>query len=479
MRDCTPLPASVLDTLPSVDTDLVDRLLEEKLRALGRKIVVLDDDPTGVQTVHDVYVYTDWEKETLLKAFRESGPMFFILTNSRGMTAAESRRQHQRIAENIAAASAETGQDYIVISRSDSTLRGHYPMETEVLRETLEELGGKHFDGEILYPFFREGGRFTLDDIHYVREGEVLTPAGQTEFARDKSFGYASSDLRDWCEEKTHGKYPAEAVTSIALEDLRSMRIERISEQLMAVQDFNKVIVNSADYVDVKVFIIALLAAIEAGKEFIFRSAAAVTKILGGVPDQPLLRREDLISPDSPAGGLVVVGSHVNKTSRQLACLRNCRYPIEWIEFDQHLVLRQGGLEEERRRVVELVEETVRHGKTAVVYTRRERLDLDTDDADRQLEISLRISDAVTGIVSDLTTRPSFIIAKGGITSSEIGTKALRVRRALVKGQVRPGIPVWQTGEESKFPNMPYIIFPGNVGTERDLLEIVETLMEE
>ena len=478
MRDCCPIPASVLDSFPVPEMQDVRRALKQKLAALNRKIVVLDDDPTGVQTVHDIHVYTDWEKNTLQEAFREENPMFFILTNSRGMTAAVSEAQHRIMAENIAAASAETEKDYIIISRSDSTMRGHYPLEPKVLKETLEKCGGKKFDGEIIYPFFREGGRFTIDDIHYVREGDVLTPAGQTEFARDKSFAYQSSDLRDWCEEKTHGVYLAQNVTSVSLDDLRALHIEKITEQLKNVRDFNKVIVNSIDYTDVEVFMLAFLTAVESGKEFIFRSAAAVTKILGGVSDQPLLRREDLVSPGSTAGGLIVVGSHVNKTSRQLEELRKCKYPITFIEFNQHLVLEDGGLEQERKRVVAQAEEAISHGKTAAVYTRRERLDLNTDDADRQLEISMKISEAVTGIVEGIQCRPAFIIAKGGITSSEIGTKALRVRRALVKGQVRPGIPVWQTGSESKFPDMPYIIFPGNVGTENDLREIVETLME-
>ena len=76
-----------------------------------------------------------------------------------------------------------------------------------------------------------------------------------------------------------------------------------------------------------------------------------------------------------------------------------------------------------------------------------------------------------------LSIRPGFIIAKGGITSSDVGTKALRVRRATVLGQVRPGIPVWLTGPESKFPEMPYIIFPGNVGEITTLREVVELLL--
>lgn len=71
---------------------------------------------------------------------------------------------------------------------------------------------------------------------------------------------------------------------------------------------------------------------------------------------------------------------------------------------------------------------------------------------------------------------PSFIIGKGGITSSEIGTKALKVKKALVLGQVLKGIPVWLTDSESKFPNMPYVIFPGNVGDENALFDVVSLL---
>ena len=75
-----------------------------------------------------------------------------------------------------------------------------------------------------------------------------------------------------------------------------------------------------------------------------------------------------------------------------------------------------------------------------------------------------------------MTVTPAFVIAKGGITSSDVGTKALAVKRANVLGQIRPGIPVWQTGEESKFPQTPYVIFPGNVGENTTLREAVEVL---
>ena len=209
-----------------------------------------------------------------------------------------------------------------------------------------------------------------------------------------------------------------------------------------------------------------------------FRSAAAVTKVLGGVADKPLLQKSELVAEGVTNGGIVLVGSHVNKTTAQLAELRNSRYPIRFIEFNQHLVLEENGLEREVERVVAAAESSIRTGETVAIYTRRDRFDLPTEDKDKQLEVSVRISDAVTSIIGKLTVQPSFIIAKGGITSSDVGVKALRVKRADVLGQVRPGIPVWKTGEESKFPNMPYIIFPGNVGSEDDLRVVVEMLMD-
>ena len=90
---------------------------------------------------------------------------------------------------------------------------------------------------------------------------------------------------------------------------------------------------------------------------------------------------------------------------------------------------------------------------------------------------SVRISEAVQSVVGNLQITPAFIIAKGGITSSDVGVKALGVRRALVLGQIQPGVPVWRTGPESKFPGMTYVIFPGNVGEERTLRDAVSTLL--
>jgi uncharacterized protein YgbK (DUF1537 family) len=126
---------------------------------------------------------------------------------------------------------------------------------------------------------------------------------------------------------------------------------------------------------------------------------------------------------------------------------------------------------------VALTERNLIRGNTVVVFTRRDRFDLKTDNKEEQLKVSIKISDSLTSVIEKLSIRPNFIIAKGGITSSDVGTKALSVKRALVMGQIKPGIPVWMTGKESKYPEMPYVIFPGNVGEVETLREIVEILM--
>lgn len=469
----------ILESYSSVDEKKIDLILNEQLKRFKRKIIVLDDDPTGIQTVHGVSVYTDWTKESIRSGFQEENSMFFILTNSRGLTEPETILIHNEIAENIAVVAKETKKEFILISRGDSTLRGHYPIETITLKDKIEKHSQLNFEGEVIVPFFKEGGRFTIDNVHYVKYGSELIPAGSTEFAKDKTFGYKSSHLGEWCEEKTLGKYNAEDSIYITIEDLRSLQYEKIIDTLKSVQNFNKVIVNAIDYIDIKIFAICIINAILSGKEFLFRSAAALPKIIGGISDVPLLGKEDMILNKNARGGIILVGSHVKKTTEQLKYLRDNTMGIEFIEFDVNRIFEKGGLEEEVKRITAIVEICIYNGQTVTVYTSRNLLALNTEDKNKILEASVNISNSLVQIINKLSTAPKFIIAKGGITSSDVGTKALKVKKAKVMGQIEPGIPVWMTGNESKFPGLPYIIFPGNVGEENTLNTIVNKLISD
>ncbi len=469
------LSVDILARYAPVDEESVDALLQKEIAADGTKFVVLDDDPTGVQTVHDISVYTDWTLESIRAGFAEKNKLFYILTNSRGMTAEETTRAHREIAATVAQVSRETGKPYLFMSRSDSTLRGHYPLETRLLREGMEADGTK-VDGEILCPFFKEGGRYTIDNVHYVLQGKDLVPAAMTEFAKDKTFGYSHSSIPEYIEEKTGGAYPASGVTCVTLEELRGCDYDSIQKKLEAVSGFGKVCVNAVDYCDLKVFCTALYRAMRNGRRFLFRTAAGLVKVAGGVTDIPLLTRQDMVTLKNQNGGVVVVGSHTQKTTAQLNELLklSCVVPVE---FDSDKILDgEEAFYAEVNRCVALEEEIIRSGRVAVSYTRRTLLTLENDTKESALLRSIRISDGVQRLVGQLGVTPAFVIAKGGITSSDVGTKALGVKCANVLGQICPGIPVWQTGPESRFPGTPYVIFPGNTGNETTLREAVEIL---
>ncbi len=479
MNPDTPLLTQTLPEHSAQDPTLIRAVLQSRLKELDRKIIVLDDDPTGMQAVHGVSIYTDWDISAIRQGFAEKGEMFFVLTNSRSFTRARAEQVHREIARNIVAVSRECGRKYIIISRSDSTLRGHYPYETEALRQEMEQLTGQKIDGEIIVPFFSEGGRITMDNVHYVKDGDSFVPVSGTEFARDTLFPYTSSHLGEWCEEKTNGHYKAADMIYITLESLRHFSTKQIVWQLEQAADFNKIIVNAVDYSDLETFLCAYSVAVGRGKTFLFRSAASLTKALGGIPDKPLLRRVQLIQGLHSNGGLVVVASPSEKTTLQLEMLHLSRLPVLFIEFNQHLVEdTPGQLEKELERVIVLTENGIANGHTVVLHTRRKRVDAGQSVHESQLILHSKISKAITQIVSSIHTPPAFLLAKGGTTASDVISGALNINRVSVMGQISPGVPVWMTGVGCRFPDMPFIIFPGNVGDETTLRDVVAKLLE-
>ena len=243
------------------------------------KIIVLDDDPTGSQTVHGCLLLTRWDIATLREALADRAPLFFVLTNTRGMSAERASAVTREVCRNLKQALAGKDIHPLFVSRSDSTLRGHYPVETDVM---AEELGP--FDAHFLVPAFFEGGRFTRDSIHYLRTGGQEIPVHETEFARDSVFGYQHSYLPDYVEEKTGGRIPAAAVKRLLLADLRA----GVYKQLLALSGNACVVVDAEAQDDLNRFAADLLRAAGAGKRFLFRSAASLLTALAGLPPQPV-----------------------------------------------------------------------------------------------------------------------------------------------------------------------------------------------
>ena len=455
--------SDVFASLPKPPEGSLRSQIREALGCSRAKLVVLDDDPTGTQTVYDVPVLTEWSVAALRREFENDLDCFYILTNSRSLARDDAAAMNREIAQHLQ--EAAEGRPFHVVSRSDSTLRGHFPLETDVLNEVLGP-----YDGILLVPYFEAGGRYTIGDVHYVAEGEQLVPAGETPFALDATFGYRHSNLKSWVEEKTGATISASEVHSISIECIRREGLDGIEARLKELQGGAVCIINAAAPSDLDLVMLALGRVEAAGKRFLFRTGAQFVSARLGLEDRPLWRPE---RAESALGGLVVVGSHVPKSTQQL----------------EHL-LADGNLEAEILDVKELldagesliaakvtkVSELISSGRDVVVYTSRE-LVLGADP-EASLAVSRQVSEALVSIVQRLTVSPGFLIAKGGITSSDVATRGLGIKRARVLGALLPGVPVWETAGETRFPEIPYVVFPGNVGGTESLLDAVRLFQD-
>jgi uncharacterized protein YgbK (DUF1537 family) len=457
------LPAKLPPEWPE---SLLPAISDAVLRS-GQKILVLDDDPTGTQTVYDVQVLTEWSVESLAGLLGEPGCLAYILTNSRSLSTAAAEELNREVARNLLAAAKIQPRDFVVVSRSDSTLRGHFPSEVNAFIGAL----GQTFDSTLLIPAFMEGGRFTISDTHYVREGEWLVPAAETESARDATFGYHNSNLRHWVSEKYGGRVVPDDVASVSIELLRQGGPEAVARHLEGLTGGQVCVVNAASYRDLEVFVAGLLAAEALGKRFFYRTAASFVRVRGGLAARPLLDLPALIG-QAGSGGLIVAGSYVQRSSAQIAAASGL--DLCTVEVPVETLLREESREEEIERVATAATEALRSGAATLILTSRQLVT--GADRDQSLRIGNIVSSSLVSIVRRITQRPAWVIAKGGVTSSDIATKALNIKRADVLGQAFPGVPVWRTGSDSRWPDMLYVVFPGNVGETGTLAAMIETL---
>ncbi len=440
--------------------------LSQEIRSLRKEkvdhIIVLDDDPTGTQTVHDIPVLTQWDYENIVVEMESGTEIFYILTNSRSLPPSEAARLALEIGGNIKRASVTKGNSVMVISRSDSTLRGHFPIEVQGLIKAMAIPDPVIF----LVPAFFEGGRYTIDDIHYVQEGENLIPAADTPFAQDKVFGYHHSNLRDWVVEKSDGQFSQKMISSISISELRGEEVQ-LRAKLKGLKGGQVCVVNAASYYDLKRFVRAIL---QSKCEVIFRSAASLVAALAVQSPKQVLGSSDL-NFLSTCGGLIVVGSYVPKTTIQLQHLLDAT-DLERCEINVEELL--DGRAAPSSSVADQIDDWIAAGKDVVIYTSRTLLS--SSDDFENLQIGRRISSYLIDIVGSLTVEPRYLITKGGITSSDITTDALYCKRAMIRGQIIAGVPVWSMDDHSKFPGLNQVVFPGNVGGEDALTTVVTKL---
>jgi uncharacterized protein YgbK (DUF1537 family) len=399
------------------------------------KMVVLDDDPTGIQTVHGCLLITRWDEESVRLGFQDSEPFFYILTNTRAMTREDAEQVTREAMEMVVKVNQDYGYHLIIVSRSDSCLRGHFPLETDVMRQCLVEHGYSVYEKTPFCPAFIEAGRVTIDGIHYMRDGKQLIPVSQTEFAHDNVFAYHTSILTEYIKEKGANPDDYEIVDAESYDELYRFARHLTSDILPQTSDLRP-----------------------HPSAIVIRSSSSLPKAISGISDQPLLDRSIL----KQAGvACFVVGSHVRKTTQQLEQLLQTEGTCA-IEVDVQRILDDAdGLMME---TLDTMSQIVEQGLTPVVYTSRQEIRL--EDADQRQLLGQQVSDFLVDIVYRLPFTPSYLVGKGGITSHDILTKGLGIRSARVLGQVVPSVPCVMAA------HFPYIIFPGNVGNEQSLREV-------
>jgi uncharacterized protein YgbK (DUF1537 family) len=456
-------------------------------RTTGRRIAVLDDDPTGSQTVHDVQVVFALEPAEYARGLAAAGDTCFVLTNSRSLSEPDATRLALAVGRDLAELERRSGAPITVVSRSDSTLRGHLMAEVEALDAARRAVTGAGYDGVLLVPAYLEAGRFTAGDVHWAMVGGRPVPVGETEFARDATFGYAASDLRDWVAEKSTGRIRADDVLGLSLDDVRRGGPDRVAELLSGVRGGRFVVVNATCYADLEVVVLGLIEAERAGRTFLPRCGPSFVRALAGLDPQPPLTGDRIWPPGgAPATtgrhGLVVVGSHVGLTNRQVEVALG-RGGMTEIRLDVPTLLDPGTRDRELADVTGRVQAAL-GGSDVLLITSRTLVT--GPDGVGSLAIARAVSGALTEVVSgvmasgDGRSRPSWVIAKGGITSHDVAVTGLGIRRAVVLGQLLPGLvsvfrPVGQVGQVGdRLPR--FVVFAGNVGDERTLADVIDRI---
>ncbi len=439
-------------------------------------LIVIDDDPTGSQAVSGVPVLTNWQVEDFDWALSQGHGAIFVLLNTRAESEQTARRLNTEAVTNALISAKKIGKEVSFVSRSDSTLRGHFPAETDAIEETLLASGSKPNRATLLIPAFPDAGRVTIDGTHYLKSGENLTPVGQTEFARDATFGYSNSNLAKYIEEKTLGRVSSSSVYKLTLKEIRTSP-QVISEFLESLPLGSIATVDAFTINDLRNVALGVALAELAGNTFLYRTGPTFVAAWIGERDYaPISSIELKSSASTPStGGLIVVGSHVALTNSQLAEVR-VKFPgVVEVEVTPDIALSSTFEQQEAGQIANHLLQIL---ETENVILRTSRELVTGSSPEESLDISRRVSSAIAEIVNRVLKQRhlKFVISKGGITSNDVASKGLQVRRAIVVGPLLPGLVSLWRPVDGVAVGMPFVVFPGNVGDEFALAKVVEKL---
>ncbi len=446
------------------------------------KIVVIDDDPTGSQTVHGCPLLLRWDAETLAAGLAHPSPLLFLLANTRALAPAAAAERVREICRALRPALEEAvgcGRiaGWLVVSRGDSTLRGHFPLEVDVINE---ELGP--FDATLLVPAFLEGGRTTVDGVHRLH-GQ---PVHQSPFAQDGLFAYTTSHLPGWVEEKSGGRIPAAAVDRIGWRELDLGGVPLL-RHLAGLEGNGCVAVDGASAPQLATLAAAVRTLVASGegtldarpRRFLFQSAASLIQALADLPPQPLaaaalaaLRRR---RGERPLPGLVLVGSHVPLADRQLERLL-AEPGCVGVELEVAKVQRLLEGTEPVRLLASLelawgqrLADELAVGHTPVLFTSRG--EARCRHAQERRALGLALAGVMARLAAAVAPDLGYLISKGGITTQTLLADGLALEQVELQGQLLPGLSLVLAASDTDQEPLPVLTFPGNLGDDGTLRE--------
>lgn len=441
----------------------------------GVFLVVLDDDPTGTQSVADIPVLTRWQLSDFEWALSLDAGAVYVETNTRGLSPSAAARINREVVLAATEAARSVERSLAFVSRSDSTLRGHFPLETDAIVAARCEAGAGAVDAIVIVPAFPAAGRVTVGGKHWIRDGEEVVPVAQTEYAKDATFGFQTSDLREYVSQKSGGRIAPSRVVHLGLNVVRAGP-RAVSAFCQSLLEGIPVVVDSVTEEDLDALAMGLRHAEHLGKRFVYRVGPPFVRAWLRQRERPPLRPSEIfgIGGGYGAGGLIVVGSHVPLTTRQLDHLLAHR-DVTHVEISVERVISEVGSDAYLGEIVAAVAGGLGHSDTVLSTSRAL---VTGDSADSSLAIAQRVSDFVIAAVTRIAAqaRLRFVVAKGGITSSRVVAEGLGATHAMVRGPMRPGIiSLWEL-EDGPAAGVPYVVFPGNTGEDDDLSRVVGTL---
>ena len=441
------------------------------------KIIIFDDDPTGSQSVYGCPLLLSWDINTLLKAVDHPSPLIFILANTRSLSPDLADQRIREICINFSRVCTEKGfsfEDFYFISRGDSTLRGHGIIEPSAISAILGP-----FNATFHIPAFLEGGRTTVNSIHLLND----CPVHLTDFALDSIFGYSSSYLPDWLEEKSQGDISALSVRTIDIGMLelaldQDIGFNKLLDFILSLENNQCVVVDAQNYNHLDIFVKAIRS-IDNKERFLFRSAASFIKSLSELPLNKKNQLE-LISSRLKGKfldfkpGIVVVGSHVQLADKQLIHLlrepscEGIELPVQQIAIALNDKSSNYIISELQLFWRDSIREILTAGRTPVIYTTRGEIPFENSTS--RMKFGLDLANIIATLVGEISSEIGYLISKGGITTQIILENGLHLKEVYLAGQILPGLSMVITPKDSKISQLPVITFPGNLGDEMTLL---------